>query len=100
MAYVDPNDVTSPQAHWQIRKVLYDGGEGSWSVAAGLWKDNQDDEEGYPVLAICWNGTESKESGYPVVRGYPTWFIVPEALQPHIYQTAVRLSLIQKAARQ
>lgn len=75
MNYVDPASVISPQDKVSDVEVIYDGGEGSWSVAKLKWA-------GTPDLGIRWNGSYNNQpTGLPQSRGYPTWFIVPEELQ-------------------
>ncbi len=77
MSYVKPQNVDSPKSRWRLRHVLYDGGEGSWSVAEGQWEDSGLWRE---VLAIRWNGHADAEIGNPQSRGLPTWFIIPDEL--------------------
>ena len=35
MAYVKPQDVTSPKSHWRLIEVLYDGGDSGRSDSGG-----------------------------------------------------------------
>jgi len=99
MAYLPPQSVISPKAHWQLIDVLDDQGAGEISVALGKWDDN-------PVLGMRWNGTTDSPIGNPQSRGLPTWFILPEGniseaqikeLKPE-KQTLVR-NFIPKPAR-
>lgn len=71
MSYISPDEVTSPQRHWQRIKVLYDDGEGESALALGRW-----DSKG--VLAVRWNGEGNNPIGNPQSRGLPTWFILPD----------------------
>ena len=81
MNYRRPEDVDSPRSHWLLHRVLYDGGESSWSAAEGQWKhENRWD----PCLAIRWNGGGDTPIGNPQSRGNPTWFIVPPDLEDAI----------------
>ncbi len=89
MPYIKPKNVTSPKHHWQLDKVLYDGGEGKWSVAEGQWDEKK-------RLAIRWNGSEDKEKGNPQSTGYPTWFIVPSELEAAIRKRLKKFSKSQK----
>ena len=75
MAYVPPNQVTSPKDHWALTCVIYDEGEGGIAVSWGYWDDSR-------VLAIRWNGTSDphKGLGNPQSSGHATWFIIPNAL--------------------
>ena len=71
MAYIPPNEVTSPQRHWQCIQVLNDNGEGESALALGRW-----DNKG--VLAVRWNGVGNAIIGNPQSRGLATWFILPD----------------------
>lgn len=81
MSYRRPEGVDSPQSHWLLHRVLYDGGEFDWSAAEGQWKHYKSWE---PRLAIRWNGGGDAEIGNPQSRGNPTWFIVPPDLEDAI----------------
>ena len=81
MSYTNPEDVNSPKDRWRLRKVLHNGGEGSWSAAEGEW-------DGEACLAIRWNGYAGLEMGHPQSNRWPTWFIVPGELED-----AVRLGI-------
>lgn len=72
MSYVPPYQVISPKDRWELDCVVYDGGPGSYAVAAGYWEEE-------PCLAIRWNGISEphKGLGNPQSRGLPTWFILP-----------------------
>lgn len=75
--YTYPQDVTSPKGTWELKRVLYDGGVNSFSIAEGDW-------DGHGRLAIRWNNTGN---GYPVGRkGVPIWFLLPEELREAIFQ--------------
>ena len=82
MAYIDPIDVISPKHSWgSNHKILWNGGDGDWSAAEGLW-------ESKPCLALRWNGSAKYEGiGSPQSRGNPTWFIVPRQLESDLRQT-------------
>lgn len=81
MSYIKPKNVESPKSHWLLKKILYDGGEFKWSAAEGQWKGDSGWED---RLALRWNGGRGGEKGNPQSRGYPTWFIVPRALEEAI----------------
>jgi hypothetical protein len=72
MSYQDPKLVTSPQEKLSNLEVLFNGGEGSYSVAKMLW-------EGGKAIGIRWNG-EGGSIGTPNAFGNPTWFIMPLGL--------------------
>lgn len=83
MAYVDPNTVVSPKAHWSLIKVLRNGetngqGDDDASLAIGRW-DEHDGSGPTTVFAMRWNGSQADAGGVgsPQSRGLPTWFIVP-----------------------
>jgi len=76
MAYIHPSMVLSPKSAISDLSVIYDGGEGKWSVAVMIWN-------GEPTLAIRWNG-ENGSLGHPQSRGIPTWFIIPDDLKDAI----------------
>ena len=78
---MNPQNVDSPKGRWRLHTVLYDGGEGNWSVSEGQWE--QDGRWG-DVLAIRWNGKDIDELGSPQSRGRATWFIVPKELEQAI----------------
>jgi hypothetical protein len=80
MAYVRPQNVLAPQNCWQLRKILFDGGESEehrppekWSLAAGHW-------QGDPCLVIRLNGCGKKTGGYPVAYGRAAWVVLPTEL--------------------
>ena len=89
MAYVNPEAVSSPKSRWRLRRVLYDGGEGNWSVAEGQWEN-----DGFwgEVLAIRWNGSSGSEIGNPQSRGLATWFVLPEELEQPVRGAIASLS--------
>jgi len=73
MSYTDPNTVRSPKGSIKDLKVIYNGGENSWSLAEMKW-------DGSPVLAMRWNGGSNNgfpSIGNPQSRGVPTWFVLP-----------------------
>ena len=75
MSYIKPGKVLSPKKRVSNIRVLFDGGEGSWSAVDLEW-----DQE--PRLGLRWNGGTNHTSrlGNPQSRGVPTWFTVPEEL--------------------
>ena len=89
MSYIEPRDVKSPKGRWATNKVLYDGGEGQFSVAEGQWED--DDGRRGAALGIRWNGKTGKEVGNPQAYGNPTWFIVPKEIENTVRQAIVGL---------
>lgn len=83
MTYIDPKTVVSPKGNWNLKNVIFNTGDGGWSVAEGQWNKKN-------VLCIRWNGSEN-ESGSPQSRGYPTWFVIPNALKEAVLQEINRL---------
>jgi hypothetical protein len=56
-------------------EVLYNRGQGGWSVARVTW-------EGRERIGIRWNGGDDGPGiGNPQSRGNATWFILPEELE-------------------
>lgn len=54
--------------------VLYKNEPERWTVVAILWQDK-------PRLGIRWFW---ENLGHPISRMYPTWFVIPELLEPGI----------------
>jgi len=83
MRYINPIQVTSPQDFISNVRVLFDGGEESFSIAQINW-------EGTDCYAIRWNiarrewddpekQNETKNCiGMPSSHGYPVWFVLPD----------------------
>jgi hypothetical protein len=75
MAYVEPATVRAPRASIRSVEVLYNRGQGEWSVARVTWEDRE-------RLGIRWNGGDDGPGiGNPQSRGNATWFILPDELQ-------------------
>ena len=75
MAYVEPATVWAPKASIRSVEVLYNQGQGRWSVARVVW-------DGVERVGIRWNGAEDGPGiGNPQSRGNATWFILPEELE-------------------
>jgi Cdc6-like AAA superfamily ATPase len=77
MSYIKPDLVISPKNSVSDLRVIYDGGENSWSLAEMKW-------EGDKVMALRWNGGSTDQRfpgiGNPQSRGVPTWFILPDEI--------------------
>lgn len=75
MAYVLPQNVTSPRDRWEFLDVLYDGGPQRPAIAFGRWDESE-------IIAIRWNGDDQEGSavGNPQSRGLATWFVLPDWL--------------------
>lgn len=85
MKYYKPENVISPQDYVDNVRVIYDGGEGSFSLAKLDWEENE-------CFAIRWNvarrewDDDNKANdkaicvGMPSSHGYPVWFILPNEL--------------------
>jgi hypothetical protein len=76
---MDPKNVVSPRSRWDLARVLYDEGDGSYAVALGYWDDE-------PAVGMRWNG-QSEGNGFPQSSGYATWFILPPDLKDTILET-------------
>ena len=74
MSYIKPEDVVSPRAHWKLTAVIHDTKQDGFSVAEGYW-------DGRKCLGVRWNGNDSGDKGMPQSRGFPTFFIIPWALE-------------------
>jgi hypothetical protein len=83
MSYINPDTVRSPRGSVSDLKVIFDAGEGEWSVAELAW-------DGEPSLGIRWNGT-AENVGTPQSRGIPTWFILPPELHVPVREAVVAL---------
>ena len=88
MGYTPPELVLSPKGRVKDLKVIYDGGENSWSLAQMIWDE-------YKAVGIRWNGgSEDKRFpgiGNPQSRGVPTWFILPEEVADTVRVLVKRL---------
>ncbi len=91
MNYTDPNTVLTPKGRIENLKVIFDGGENSWSLASMEW-------DGTAVLGMRWNGGMSNGNptvGNPQSRGKPTWFVVPNEVGNVVKQMLVMSQKIQ-----
>lgn len=66
---------------WTMFQIIYDGGDGAYSVAIGTTP------EGKRVCAIRWNGSydhqgkgELPETGTPAQGNFARWFVLPDFL--------------------
>lgn len=77
MPYIPPNQVVSPKRMLANLQVIYNGGEGGWSLAKMSW-------DGESAIGIRWNGdspdTAPPSKGNPQSSGHPTWFILPKEI--------------------
>jgi len=80
MAYIDPSMVVAPRKSVRRVDVIFDSGEGGWSLARLDWDG--------PCLGIRWNGDEDSAIGNPQSHGKPTWFLIPPQLEPVVLQWA------------
>lgn len=83
MNYTSPGTITSPRDYISNIRVIFDGGEASFSLAKLDW-------EGKPCFAMRWNVARrewddiEKSSGkkvcvgMPSSHGYPVWFVLPD----------------------
>lgn len=84
MSYINPDMVRSPRGSVSDLKVIFDAGEGEWSVAELAW-------DKVPSLGIRWNGNV-ENVGTPQSRGIPTWFILPPELHAPVREAVATLS--------
>ncbi len=87
MAYVNPALVVAPRASVRSVEVLHDTGaaEDGWSLARLGW-------EGSIRLGIRWNGGQGSGIGNPQSRGNPTWFVLPQELEPVVLEAVEELA--------
>jgi hypothetical protein len=91
MAYIDPSEVTSPQANISRVRPIIDKGAGEWSAALITWNRS-------PAVGLRWNGEEMEgrktpHPGNPQSRGLPIWFIVPDEVAPGVLQALLKHGL-------
>ena len=77
MPYDNPENI-GDYGKWEYGRVLYNGLQGSWSVAEGFY-------DGEPRLGIRWNGDDN-DPEYPSFPklGRALWFIVPRELEESV----------------
>jgi hypothetical protein len=87
MAYVEPATVWAPKASIRSVEVLYNRGQGEWSVARVTW-------EGRERIGIRWNGgADGPGIGNPQSRGNATWFILPDELKEVVLNRIEELAM-------
>lgn len=101
MRYSAPADVISPRDFVRNVRVIFDGGEESFSLAVLDW-------EGVTCFGIRWNvarrewddptkANEERECvGMPSSRGYPVWFILPNQIADGSWNLADQISKFKK----
>lgn len=86
MAYVEPSAVWAPRASIRSVEVLYNEGQGEWSVARINWEEEV-------RIGIRWNGSDGAPGiGHPQARGNATWFILPRQLESAVLDKIEELS--------
>ncbi|HEX3628355.1 MAG TPA: hypothetical protein VH280_23345 [Verrucomicrobiae bacterium] len=85
MKYTAPASVTAPQDFISNIRVIYDGGDDSFSLAQLDW-------EGKPCFAMRWNVARREWDdpnkalgknvcvGMPSSHGHPVWFVLPDEI--------------------
>ena len=73
MPYIPPNNVTAPQDHWTLHRVLIDNGPGAHAYALGTW-------DGTRCIGARWNGDDNNETGWPRIFVHPAWHILDDKL--------------------
>jgi len=84
-----PQMVLSPKSKVSNLDVVYDGGEGSWSLAKMTWDEDPD------AVGVRHNGGGTN-IGTPQARGIPMWFILPSELGLAATKVAQDLAKEQK----
>jgi hypothetical protein len=74
-------------------RVIHTSRDGLWSIAIFNWWDETN--KWIEVVGMCWNGDPNNPSdvGYPNSRQSGTWFIVPDALAPHVRAFAQSMAI-------
>lgn len=77
--HLDPHSIRTPKRSITGEiKVLHDDGDYSWSIVLLTW-------DGRRSFGVRWNGGfADNSSGNPQSRGFPTWFLIPDALSRSI----------------
>jgi hypothetical protein len=69
MPCIPPEEVTAPQEHWTLHRVLIAGNAGEPAYALGTWC-------GQPCIGTRWNGTDDNVTGWPRIFVHPCWHIL------------------------
>jgi hypothetical protein len=82
MKYKSPIEVTSPKGKVKNLKILFDGGDKSYSLAKLKWNNKDCHAIRWNVSANEWSNSHKRKElkeciGMPSSRGYSTWFILP-----------------------
>jgi hypothetical protein len=91
VTYIDPSEVTSPQANVSDVRPIVDGREDSWSAALLKWNE-------LLAVGLRWNGGGGSEGqkpspGNPQSRGLPTWFILPDEIAAAVLHALAQYGL-------
>jgi len=73
MNFTNPDNVISPKGVVKDVRVIFNTGEGGWSLAKLQW-------EGKEVMGVRWNGHSENTLGNPQSRGIATWFVLPDEI--------------------
>ncbi len=73
MPYNQPQDVTAPQEHWTLHRVLISGEAGTPAYALGTWDEDRS-------IGTRWNGTDDNPTGWPRIYVHSCWHIVDHRL--------------------
>ena len=75
MAYIKPDDVTSPKKNWSLVETIIDEGEGpeKGAYAIGTWDNER-------RIGFRWNGEGESPIGNPQSRGLPIWTMLDRKL--------------------
>jgi len=91
MAYIEPAAVLAPRASIRSVEILYNTGDGGWSVAQVDWEE---EESVRRRIGIRWNGSGNGTGiGNPQSRGNATWFILPEELESAVLDRVDELNM-------
>ena len=69
--YINPKTVLSPKEKIRNLRVIYDSGDGGWSLGKMIYENEE-------VIGIRWNGDEKTPLGHPISNSHPVWFILPQ----------------------
>lgn len=90
MEYIDPIDVNAPQDYIISKKVIFDGGLHSFSIAEVNWEGGISYGMRWNVSRREWDRDDKRNGqnpcyGMPFSTATPVWFIIP-----HVTYDAVK----------
>lgn len=99
MIYKKPIEVISPKGKVKDIKILFDGGDESFSLAKLKWNGKYCHAIRWNVSANEWTNSQKRNElieclGMPSSRGHSTWFILPSEFDILIPQLTTNLNKI------